>query len=97
MTESEENVLLPMLDVPPCVEQSLGTGRRKRGGLLGGKVFVAVTEERKGRLEHQGWSTLGKGAKVDMKPSSLVPAVHSEDRASRTPQHVREDGFCAPR
>lgn len=37
MTESEQNVLLPMLDVPPCAEQSLGTGRRKRGGLLGGQ------------------------------------------------------------
>lgn len=85
-----------MLDVPPCVEQSLGTERRKHGGLLGGKVFVVVTEEGKGRLECQGWSTLRKGAKVDMKPSSLVLAVHSEAWASQTPQHVREDGFCAP-
>lgn len=97
MRASVQNVLLSMLDVLPCVEQSLGTERRKHGGLLGGKVFMAVTEERKGTLERQGWSTLGKGAKVDMKPPPLVPAVCSEDRASQTPQHVREDGFCAPR
>lgn len=96
MRASVQNVLLSMRDVPPCVEQSLGTERGKHGGLLGGKVFMAVTEERKGRLERQGWSTLRKGAKVDMKPPSLVPAACSEDRASQTPQHAREDGFCAP-
>ncbi|KAM7321461.1 hypothetical protein ACRRTK_019553 [Alexandromys fortis] len=85
--------------VPMCcgVRRALGLGEGSVGDFLEAKVFVAVTEERRGRLEHQGWSTLGKGAKVDMKPSSLVPAAHSEDRASQTPQRVREDGFCAPR
>lgn len=39
MRASVQNVLLSMRDVPPCVEQSLGTERRKRGGLLGGNVY----------------------------------------------------------
>lgn len=78
------------------LSRALGLSEGSVGDFLEA-MFMAVTEEKKGRLERRGWSTLGKGAKVDMKPPSLVPAACSEDWASQTPQHAREDGFCAPR